>query len=56
MQDQDLFKKYTMQQLLDDFEIIECFEQPGVQRRIGEVTKCQKELYEKIGIPLTSLQ
>jgi transposase len=57
MQDHDLFKKYTMQRLLDEFDIIECFEQPGAQIRIGEVTKRQKELYEKIGIsPPTSLQ
>jgi transposase len=57
MQDQDLFKKYTMQDLLDEFDIIECFEQPGAQIRIGEVTKRQSALYEKIGIsPPTSLQ
>lgn len=57
MQDHDLFKKYTMQGLLDEFDIIECFEQPGAQIRIGEVTKRQAELYEKMGIsPPTSLQ
>ncbi|MDB4868159.1 MAG: transposase, family [Cohnella sp.] len=57
MQDQDLFKTYTMQRLLDDLDIIECFEQPGAQIRIGEVTKRQAALYEKIGIsPPTSLQ
>ena len=57
MQDQDLFKKYMMQDLLDEFDIIECFEQPGAQIRIGEVTKRQAELYGKIGIsPPTSLQ
>ena len=57
MQEQDLFKKYTVQGLLDEFDIIECFEQPGAQIRIGEVTKRQKSLYEKIGIsPPTSLQ
>jgi transposase len=57
MQDQDLFKKYTMQDLLDEFDIIECFEQPGAQIRIGEVTKRQTELFGKLGIsPPTSLQ
>lgn len=57
MQDQDLFKKYTMQGLLDEFDIIECFEQPGAEIRIGEVTKRQAALYEMIGIsPPTSLQ
>lgn len=57
MQDQDLFKKYTMQQFLDQFDIIECFEQPGAQIRIGEVTKYQSVLFEKMDIsPPTSLQ
>lgn len=57
MQDNDLFKKYTMQGLFDEFDIIECFEQPGAQLRIGEVTKRQMALYETIGIsPPTSLQ
>jgi transposase len=57
MQDQDLFKKYTMQGLLDELDIIECFEQPGAKIRAGEVTKRQAELYEKIGISSpTSLQ
>jgi len=57
MQDNDLFKKYTIQGLLDEFDIIECFEQPGAQIRIGEITKRQMALYETIGIsPPTSLQ
>jgi len=50
MQGQDLCKKYTMQQLLDEFAIIECFEQLGAQIRMGEVTKRQMELYVKMGI------
>jgi len=29
MQDKNLFKKYTMLELLDEFDIIECFEYPG---------------------------
>jgi len=57
MQDHDLFKKYTMQELLDEFDIIECFEQQGSEIRIGELTKRQIELYDKMGIAsLTSLQ
>ena len=57
MQDKDLFKKYTMQELLDEFDIIECFEQTGRKLRVGEVTKRQSELYEAMGvISLASLQ
>jgi len=35
----DLFKSYTTQELLDELDIIECFEQPERKRRIGEMTK-----------------
>lgn len=56
MQDKNLFKKYTMHELLDEFDIIECFEQPGHDLRVGEVTKRQIELYEVMEIvPPTSL-
>ena len=51
MQDNDLFKKYTMQSLLDELDIIECFEYPGTKIRTGEITKRQIKLYEKIGVP-----
>jgi len=50
MQDKNLFKKYTMHELLDEFDIIECFEQPGHDLRAGEVTKRQVELYEAMEI------
>jgi len=57
MQDKNLFKNYTMQELFDEFDIIEYFEQPGRDLRVGEVTKRQAELYEAIEIePPTSLQ
>ena len=39
-----------MQGLLDEFDVIECFEQPGKQLRLGEITKRQIELYEQIEI------
>jgi len=56
MSDKNLFKSYTMQELLDEFDIIECFEQPGRQLRVGEVTKKQKALFEYMEIePITLL-
>ena len=46
-----------MQEILDEFDIIECFEVPGQQLQVGEITKRQEELYTKLGImPPTSLQ
>ena len=50
MSDQCLYKKYTIQELLDELDIIECLEQPGNNIRIGEMTKNQEELYHKLGV------
>jgi transposase len=52
MSDQDLFKNYTMQELLDELDIIECFEQPGRKHRIGEMTKKQKGLFESLNVEI----
>ena len=57
MQSTGLFKNMTMQELLDELDIIEGFEQPGHQLYAGEMTNRQLELYEKLGInPPHSLQ
>ena len=40
MSDNNLFKDYTMQEL----DVIERFEQPGSQSRVGEMTKKQMNL------------
>jgi len=56
MSDQELFKKYTMQELLDELDVIECFEQPGRDMRISEMTRKQADLYRNLGVePPTSL-
>jgi hypothetical protein len=56
MSEQGLYKRYTMQELLDDLDVIECFEQPGSALRVGEVTKKQEGLYMSLRVkPPTSL-
>lgn len=50
MQEQKLFKDYTMQGIIDKFDIIECFERPGCDLRIGEMTKEQINLYVHMGV------
>lgn len=56
MQVSDLFKKYTIQSALDKLDVIECFEIPGQQLRIGEVLEKQKEIYYALGVsPPSSL-
>lgn len=57
MQENKLFKDHTMQEVLDDLDIIECFEVPGKKLMVGETTKRQMELFTKLGAPPpTSLQ
>lgn len=50
MQENNLFKDYTMQEVLDELDTIECFEIPGQQLQVGETTKRQLELYNKLGV------
>lgn len=50
MQDQKLFKEYTLQGMLDKLDIIECFENEGHKLRIGEILEKQKGLYLKLGV------
>ena len=52
MYDQDLYKSYTLTELLDELDVIECYSYPGHTEKIGEMTKKQKELYEAFGVPL----
>jgi len=52
-----MFKNHTLQEVLDTFDVIECFEVPGQRLQVGEITKQQIALYKKLGIdPPTSLQ
>jgi len=44
MQVLDLFKKHTIQGVLDKLDVIECFETPGQQLRVGELLEKQKEI------------
>ena len=50
MQDNNLFKDYTMQQALDKLDVIECFENPGDKLRVGEVLSKQNQLYLDLGV------
>ena len=50
MQDNNLFKDYTMQQALDKLDVIECFENPGDKLRVGEVLSKQHQLYLALGV------
>jgi len=45
-----MFKDHTLQELLDDLDVIEYFEQLGRKSHIGEITKKQMNLYVKLGV------
>ncbi|ABR49269.1 transposase, IS4 family protein [Alkaliphilus metalliredigens QYMF] len=45
MSEKELYQSYTMQELLDELDVIEAFENPGNALRVGEVTKKQEGLY-----------
>ena len=50
MKEADLYKKYTMHQLLDNLDVIECFEDEGHRLRIGEVLEKQLSIYKALKI------
>ena len=54
MDEKNLFKNFTLQELLDELDIIERFHQPGRQPRFGEITEKQKLLYQHMGANVPS--
>ena len=50
MDDNGLFKNYTMQEVLDELDIIEYYQQPGKQHHISEITEKQKKLYHYMAV------
>ena len=52
MKETNLYKSYTMQQLLDKLDVLECFEDENRKLRIGELLNKQAEIYESLGVAL----
>ena len=50
MEEAGLFSRYTMQELLDEFDGIECFREPGKAAIQGEVLKKQEQIYRDLGV------
>ena len=55
MREVNLYKTYSMQQLLDRLDILECFENESHRLRIGEFTTKQADIYEALGVALPTL-
>ena len=45
-----LFKNKTMQELIDDLDVIERYHHPGKKPQIGEITEKQKTLYAAMAV------
>ena len=52
MKETDLYNSYTMQQLLDKLDVLECFEDEHHALRIGELLSKQAEIYDALGVTL----
>lgn len=50
MENSGLFSKYTMHELLDELDVIECFVEPGKAPIQGEVLKKQEQIYRDLGV------
>ena len=50
MEEVGLFSKYTMHELLDELDVIECFVEPGKAPIQGEVLKKQEQIYRDLGV------
>lgn len=45
-----LYSKYTMHELFDELDVIECFFEPGKAPMQGEVLTKQEQLYRYLGV------
>ena len=55
MHDAKLYKTYTLHDVLNELDIIECYAHPGHRLRVGEITNKQRFLYEALGVEPPSL-
>ena len=50
MGDNNLFKSYTLQGLLDEVDMIECFIEPGKSLFVGEVLQKQRQIFKDMDV------
>jgi transposase len=50
MRDNDLYRNYTMQSLLDSLDVIERFDYEGIKSHCSEITEKQKKIYACFGV------
>ena len=52
MRNADLYKKYSMNLLLDKLDVIERFEDSTHSPRVGEILNKQAKIYETLGVAI----
>ena len=50
MEKTGMFSRYTMHELLDELDVIECFQEYGKSPIQGEVLKKQEQIYRDLGV------
>ena len=50
MEEKGLFATYTLHELLDELDVIECFMEPGKAPIQGEILKKQEQIYRDLGV------
>lgn len=55
MSEQKLYRTMTMHKLLDELDIIECFELANPKTHYGEITKKQKTPYTSLAVEASRL-
>ncbi|MFA7490467.1 MAG: IS1634 family transposase, partial [Mariniphaga sp.] len=50
MSEKNLFRQYTIQGLLDEVDLIECFTEPGKSLIVGEVLQKQRQLFKDMDV------
>ena len=50
MEEKNLYTEYTMHELLDELDVIECFTEPGKAAIQGEVLKKQEQIYRDLDV------
>ncbi len=50
MEEKGMFTNYTMHELLDELDVIECFMEPGKAPIQGEVLKKQEQIYRNLDV------
>ena len=50
MEENGLFATYTLHELLDELDVIECFMEPGKAPILGEVLKKQEQIYRDLDV------